>query len=162
MNRKSIKYILTSLAVISCLATIPKITMATTISYTTNNLEDSISYSNNDNENKDKSKGFNLFGKENSKYLSSDQKKDLLELKKCKDKGDNLTKEQEKTLQSIIDCIIKGKLGNKDYTDFKCLMEKKKSNEKLTEKEDAQLKEYRDIIDGNKLSGKEILNQFLR
>ena len=31
-------------------------------------------------------------------------------------------------------------------------MEKKKSNEKLTEKEDKKLKEYRDIIDGYKLS----------
>jgi hypothetical protein len=41
-------------------------------------------------------------------------------------------------------------------------MKKKKSNETLTEKEDQQLKEYRAIIDGSKLSTKEILNQFLR
>ena len=45
---------------------------------------------------------------------------------------------------------------------YKYLMEKKKSNEKLTEKEEKKLKEYKDIIDGSKLSTKEILNQFLR
>ena len=166
MNRKAIKYMVTSLVVISCLSTISKTTMANTLSYSINNLETSTSYAHNDNKNEDekknKHKGFNLFSEENYKYLSADQKKDLLELKKCKDNGDNLSKEQEETLHSIIDCIIKGKLGDKKYEDFKSLMEKKKSNEKLTEKEDKKLKEYRDIIDSSKLSSKEILNQFLR
>jgi hypothetical protein len=164
MNRKAIKYIVTSLVVIGCLSTIPKITTANTSSYPINTLSSSNAYVHNDNKNEDKNKhkGFNLFSDENSKYLSSDQKKDLLKIKKCKDNGDTLSKEQEENLQSIIDCIIKGKLGDKNYEEFNVLMKKKKSNETLTEKEDKQLKEYRAIIDGSKLSTKEILNQFLR
>ena len=164
MNRKAIKYIATSLVVIGCLSNIPKITTANTCSYPINTLDASNAYVHNDNKNEDKNKhkGFNLFSDENSKYLSSDQKKDLLKIKKCKDNGDTLSKEQAETLQSIIDCIIKGKLGDKNYEEFKVLMKKKKSNETLTEKEDKQLKEYRAIIDGSKLSTKEILNQFLR
>lgn len=168
MNRKNIKYIITSLVIISCLSTISKTTMANTISYSVNNLESATYYAHNDNteksqdDKKDKHKGFNVFSKENSKYLSSDQKKELLELKNCKDKGEELSKEQHIVLHSIIDCIIKGKLGNEKYEDFKCLMEKSRSDGKLTEEEDKILKEYKDIIDGSKLSTKEILNQFLR
>ena len=168
MNRKVIKYMITSLVLIGCLSTISKTTIADTMSYSINNLESSTFYADNDNieksndDKKDKHKGFNLFNEENFKYLSSDQKKELLELKKCKDKGEKLSDDQEKTLHSIIDCIIKGKLGDENYKDFKYLMEKKKSNEKLTTEEDKKLKDYKDIIDGSKLSTKEILNQFLR
>lgn len=168
MNRKVIKYMITSLVLIGCLSTISKITIADTMSYSINNLESSTFYADNDNtekrkdDKKDKHKGFNLFNEENFKYLSSDQKKELLELKKYKDKGEKLSDDQEKNLHSIIDCIIKGKLGDENYKDFKYLMEKKKSNEKLTAEEDKKLKEYKDIIDGSKLSTKEILNQFLR
>ena len=167
MNRKVIKCMITSLVFIGCLSTISKTTMANTTSYSINNLESStyaddanIEKSNDDK--KDKHKGFNLFNEENYKYLSSDQKKELLELKKYKDKGEKLSDDQEKTLHSIVDSIIKGKLGDENYKDFKSLMEKKKSNEKLTAEEDKKLKEYKDIIDGSKLSTKEILNQFLR
>jgi hypothetical protein len=164
MNRKTIQYLVLSLVMFGCLSTINKITMANTESYPTATFESSTFYVDNDNktENKDKHKGFNIFSAENSKYLSSDQKKDLLKIKKSKANGDTLSKEQEETMHSIADCIIKGKLGDKDYIEFKGLMDKKKSNEKLTETEDKKLKEYRDIIDGNKLSTKEILNQFLR
>jgi len=164
MNKKAITYIIMSLSVIGCLSTLTRTTTANTTSYPITTLESSTLYADNDSksENKDKHKGFNLFSEENSKYLSSDQKKDLSKIKKCKDSGETLSKEQDETLQSIIDSIIKGKLGDKDYIEFKVLMEKKKSNEKLTEKEDKKLKEYRSIIDGSKLSSKEILNQFLR
>ena len=162
MNRKAIKYIATSLVVIGCLSTIPKITTANTSSYPINTLDTSDLYVDNDNKSENKHKGFNLFSEENSKYLSSDQKKDLLKIKKCKDNGDALSKEQEETLQSIIDCIFKGKLGDKNYVEFKVLMNKKKSNEKLTDKESKKLAEYRAIIDGSKLSTKEIFSQFLR
>lgn len=168
MNRKIIKYIITSLVVIGCLSTISQTTIADTKSYSINNLESSIFYAHNENieknndHKKDKHKGFNLFNKENFKYLSSDQKKELLELKKCKDSGEKLSDAQEETLQSIIDCIIKGKLGDENYEDFKCLMKKKRSNEKLTPEEDEKLNDYKDIIDGSKLSTKEIINQFLR
>ena len=158
---------ITSLIFIGCLSTISKTTIADTISYSNNNLESStyvddanIEKSNDDK--KDKHKGFNLFNEENYKYLSADQKKELLELKKYKDKGEKLSDDQEKTLHSIVDSIIKGKLGDENYKNFKSLMEKKKSNEKLTAEEDKKLKEYKDIIDGSKLSTKEILNQFLR
>ena len=168
MNRKFIKYMITSLVLIGCLSTITKTTIAGTMSYSINNLESSTFYDDDDNietsndDKKDKHKNFNLFNEENFKYLSSDQKKELRELKKCKDKGEKLSDDQKKTLHSIIDCIIKGKLGDEDYKDFKYLMEKKKSNEKLTTEEETKLKEYKDIINGSKLSTKEILNQFLR
>jgi len=168
MNRKVIKYMITSLVLIGCLSTISKTTIADTMSYSINNLESSTFYSDTDNidksndDKKDKHKGFNLFNEANFKYLSSDQKNELLELKKCKDKGEKLSDDQEKTLRSIIDCIIKGKLGDEKYKDFKYLMEKKKSNEKLTTEEDKKLKDYKDIIDGSKLSAKEIFRQFVR
>lgn len=103
-----------------------------------------------------------MFGEENYKYLSAEQKKELLELKKCKNKGQDLSEEQQKTLHSLIDSIIKGKLGDKDYVDFKSLVEKKRSNENLTDEENERLKDYTDIINGNKLSTKDILSQFLR
>ena len=168
MNRKFIKYMITSLVLMGCLSTLSQTTIANTMSYSINNLESSTFYADNDNieknndDKKNKHKGFNLFNEENLKYLSSDQKKELLELKKYKDKGEKLSDDQEKTLHSIIDCIIKGKLGDESYESFRKLMEKKKSNEKLTAEEDKELKEYKDIIDGSKLSTKEILKQFLR
>lgn len=168
MNRKFIQYMITSLVLIGCLSTLSQTTIAGTMSYFLNNLESSTFYGDNDNIDKsnddkqNKHKGFNIFNEENLKYLSFDQKKELLEIKKYKDKGEKLSDDQEKTLHSIIDCIIKGKLGDEDYADFKKLIEKKKSNEKLTAEEDKKLKNYKDIIDGSKLSTKEILNQFLR
>ena len=170
MNKKSIKYIITSLVVIGCLSTLSRtIIAADTSSYSINNLESSIFYAHNDNSEKnkdnnkkDKNKHFDLFNERNFKYLSSTQKKELLELKKCKDNGEKLSTTQEETIHSIIDCIIKGKLGNEKYEDFKCLMEKKKSNQTLTDEEDKTLKNYEAIIDGSRLSSKEILNQFLR
>lgn len=165
MNKKTIKYIITSLVLVGCLSTISKTIMADTNYYSSNNLMASTFYAHNDNMEKgekDKHKGFNVFSEENLKYLSSDQKRDLVELRKCKDKNQELSPEQEKTLHSLIDCIIKGKLGNEKYEDFKCLMEKKKSNEKLTTAENKKLKEYKDIIDASKPSTKDILNQFLR
>lgn len=166
MNKKAIKYMITSLVLIGYISTIPKITIAAgTISYSINNLEASTCYAHNDNikeSKKDKHKGFNIFNERNFKYISSDQKRELLELKKCKDNGEKLSTAQEETLHSIIDCIIKGKLGNEKYEDFKCLMKKKKSNEKLTAEEEKKLKNYKDIIDGSKLSTKEVINQFLR
>jgi hypothetical protein len=168
MNRKVTQYMITSLVLVGCLSTISKTTIAATTSYSINNSETLSFYSDNydiakSNDNKkDRHKGFNLFNKENFKYLSSDQKKELLELKKYKDTGEKLSDDQEKTLHSIIDCIIKGKLGDEDYKNFNYLIEKRKSNEKLTADEYTKLQEYKDIIDGSKLSTKEILNQFLR
>lgn len=167
MNRKFIKYMITSLVLIGCLSTITKATIAGTMSYYINNLESSTFYDDDNietskDDKKDKHKNFNLFSEENFKYLSSDQKKELQELKKYKENGEKLSDDQKKTLHSIIDCIIEGKLGDENYKDFKYLIEKKKSNENLTTEEDKKLKEYKDIIDGSKLSTKEILNQFLR
>jgi hypothetical protein len=164
MNKNSIKYVVTSLVVISCSSIFPKITIANANPSSINSLESSASCFDRDNniQASGKHKGFKLFSEDNLKYLSSDQKKELEEIKKCKDNGDTLSKEQEETLQSIIDCIIKGKLGDKNYEEFKILTQKKKSNEKLTDEETTKLKEYRSIIHGCKLSTKEILNQFLR
>jgi hypothetical protein len=162
MNIKAVKYIVTSLIVINCLAVISKPTIATTNSYSFDNLNSSTYYAHKNSDKKDKPKGFNVFSEENYKYISPEQKKELLELKKCKDKGDNLSEDQQKALHSIIDCIIKGKLGDKNYADFKCLIEKKQSNGQLSEEENKRLKDYTDIIDGSKLSSRDIFNQFLR
>lgn len=165
MNKKAVGGIISTFIIINLISTFPKIVIANTYS-SNENLEDS-TYSIDINEDikdnkKEKLKGFSLFNEENYRYLSSDQKKDLLKLKKCKENGEKLSPEQEQTLNSIINCIIKGKLGDRDYKDYKCLIEKKKSNVQLTEKEEIKLKEYKDIIHGYKLSSKEILNQFLR
>jgi len=157
MNKKAIKYIITSLLAINYLTFLPKPTVASAASYSLGGVKFSTYYAH-----KDKSNGFNVFGEENYKYLSNEQKKKLLELKKCKDKGQDLSEEQQKTLHSLIDCIIKGKLGDKEYTDFRSLVEKKRSNENLTDEENARLKDYTDIINGDKLSTKDILSQFLR
>jgi hypothetical protein len=160
MNTKAIKCLITSLIVINCIAVLSKPIIASTVSNSINNLEFSTYYAHGDK--KDKPKGFNVFGEENYKYLSAEQKKELLELKKCKDKGENLSEEQQKTMHSLINCIIQGKLGDKKYEDFRCLIEKKRSSENLTEEEAKRLQEYSDIIDGNKLTAKDIFNQFLR
>lgn len=165
MNKKAIGGIITTFIVINLISTFPKIVIANTYSSNENSDESNYSIEINedikDNKN-EKLKGFSLFNEENYRYISSEQKKDLLKLKKCKENGEKLSPEQEQTLNSIIDCIIKGKLGDKDYKDYKCLIEKKKSKAQLTEKEEMKLKEYKDIIHGYKLSSKEILNQFLR
>ena len=50
MNRKAIKYMITSLVFIGCFSTISKTTMANTSSYSINNLESSTFYAHNDNE----------------------------------------------------------------------------------------------------------------
>ena len=166
MKKKGLKVIITSFIVLNLLSAFPKISMANTCSSSNDSLESSIycieANDNNKDDKKENLKGFSLFSEENYKYLSSDQKRDLLKLKKCKESGEQLSSEQKQTLNSIADCIIKGKLGNKDYENFKCLIEKKKVNVQLTEKEEKKLKEYKDIINGHKLSTREILNQFLR
>lgn len=168
MNRNAIKLMVSSLIVAGCISIIPQKTIASTNSSSINNLKSLASYAHNDsksksdNDKKDKPKGFNLFDKDNLKYLSSDQKIALEELKKCKDNGGTFSKEQQETLHSLADCIIKGKLGDEKYKDFKCLMEKKRSNQTLTDEENNKLKEYRDIISGSKHTAKDILNQFLR
>lgn len=161
MNKKAIKIISSSFIFINLLSTFPKTALADSSKYYSSDDSIETSIENIDNK-KENLKGFSLFDEENYRYLSSEQKKDLLKLKKCKEDGEKLSPDQEQTLKSIIDCIIKGKLGNSDYKEYKTLIEKKKSKAQLTEKEEMQLKEYRDIINGYKLSTKEILNQFLR
>ena len=112
---------------------------------------------------KEKDKGLEIFTDENCKYLSSDQKKTLTECKQCQEKGTPLTEEQKKSLNAMIDCIFKGKLGDEKYKDFKCLIEKKGKGTKLTEEEEKKLKEYKNIIEGkDKTSAADILKQFLR
>ena len=112
---------------------------------------------------KGKEHGFEFFTDENCKYLSSAQKKTLDDCKKCKEKGTPLTEDQKKSLNVMIDCIIKGKLGDEKYNDFKRLMECKGKGTKLTEDEEKKLKEYKNIIEGkDKTSAADILKQFLR
>lgn len=156
MNKKIIQCLLASLLTVNSLAFIPYHAFAG-INSNFDYLESSDLYAH-----KDKSKGFDVFSEENYKYLSSEQKKQLKELKKCKDKGDNLSEDQQKTLHSLIDCIFKGKLGEKNYADFKCLIEKKRSSTTLTEEENKRLNEYNDLINGTKPTSMDILDQFLR
>lgn len=112
---------------------------------------------------KNKDKGLELFTDENCKFLSSEQKKTLDECKQCKEKGTELTPEQKQSLTIMVDCIIKGKLGDEKYKDFKSLIEKETKGTKLTEEENKKLKEYKSIIEGkDKTSAADILKQFLR
>ena len=176
MNRKTVKCIAASLAVLSCMYTIPQRVMAATP-----NTGDEASYTINkdkcDDKKEDKKKDENkdhgkckdekpkkdIFTDENCKYLSSDQKKQLDECKKCTEKGDKLTEAQQKALHEMVDCIIKGKLGDTKYKDFISLMEKKNKGTKLTEDEEKKLKEYMNTIEGkDKPTSAEIIKQFLR
>ncbi|WP_459480949.1 hypothetical protein [Clostridium saccharoperbutylacetonicum] len=159
MTKKTISYMIIFLIFISCLTSVSIQATATSSSFSDSS--DVIWSTNKADENR-KSKGFNVFSKENHKYLSYDQKKVLLELKKCKEKGDTFSEDQQKTLNSITDCIIKGKLGDKDYEDFKSLMERKNSNKNLSEDESKRLNDYNAILDGTKHTTEEILDQFLR
>lgn len=194
MNRKTVKYIAASLAVLSCMTAIPQKVMADT---TNISLEESSSYTahkdkkdkckdeekdkekkkddckcKDEGKEKDKKKDkckdgkdkeLGIFTDENCKYLSSDQKKTLDECKQCKEKGTPLSEEQKKSLHVMIDCIIKGKLGDEKYKDFKSLIEKNGKGTKLTEEEENKLKEYKNIIEGkDKTSAADILKQFLR
>lgn len=195
MNRKSVKCIAASLAVLSCMTAIPQKVMADT---TNISLEESSYTAHKDKKDKckeeeknkekkkddckskdeekqkdknkdkckdgkEKDKSLDIFTDENCKYLSSDQKKTLTECKQCKEKGTPLSEEQKKALNVMIDCIIKGKLGDEKYKDFKCLIEKKGKGTKLNEDEENKLKEYKNIIEGkDKTSAADILKQFLR
>lgn len=160
MNRKTIKYLVSSLILFNCLITAFIPAIAVSAPYANNNSDLLTFYDHKDKDHKHN--GLNIFSEENYKYLTSEQKKALLELKKCKDAGNSFNEEQQKTLHTLIDCIIKGKLGDKEYDDFKSLVEKKKVDGNLTEDEDKRLKEYRDIISGTKPTSRDILDQFLR
>ena len=201
MNRKTVKCIAASLAVLSCMYTIPQRVMAATpntgdeASYTINKdkcddkKEDKKKDKCDDVKKEDKTKDKcddkkedkkkdeykdhgkckdekpkkDIFTEENCKYLSSDQKKQLDECKKCTEKGDKLTEAQQKALHEMVDCIIKGKLGDTKYKDFISLMEKKNKGTKLTEDEEKKLKEYMNTIEGkDKPTSAEIIKQFLR
>lgn len=202
MNRKTVKCIAASLAVLSCMYTIPQRVMAATpntgdeASYTINKdkcddkkQEDKKKDKCDDVKKEDKKKDKcddkkedkkkdeykdhgkckdekpkkDIFTEENCKYLSSDQKKQLDECKKCTEKGDKLTEAQQKALHEMVDCIIKGKLGDTKYKDFISLMDKKNKGTKLTEDEEKKLKEYMNTIEGkDKPTSAEIIKQFLR
>lgn len=161
MNKKIITCIVASLVAVNCIVGASKPIAASETSSDSLDLS-TFSAQKNDENGKNKHKGFNIFGEENYKYLSPEQKRALSELKKCKDKGETLSDEQQKTLNSIVDSIIKGKLGDKNYQDFKCLTEKKRSNSNLTEEENKRLKDYYDLLNGTKHTTAEIINQFLR
>lgn len=166
MNRKVIKFIVSSLVVIGSISTISQKTIADTFTRSINGFGSLTSYANDDSKSdddkKDRHKGFNLFGEENLRYLTSDEKKQLLELKKSRDNGAGFSKEQEEQLHSLADSIFKAKLGDEKYQDFKSLMEKKRTNQTLTDEENNKLKEYRSIIASSKPTTQDILNQFLR
>jgi len=199
MNKKTIKCIAASLAVLSCMYTMPQRVMAATpypdeeTSYTIHKDKcddkkedtkkdkcdnkkkdncDNVKKEDNSknkcddkkaNKKKDENLNEQLFTDKNCKYLSSEQKKQLDECKKCIEKGDKLTDAQKQALHEMVDCIIKGKLGEEKYKDFNSLMDKKNKGTKLTEDEEKKLKEYINTIEGkDKPTSAEIIKQFLR
>ncbi len=191
MKRKKINYIAASLAVLSCMSFIPQKAMADASSFSVESSSYIAHKDKKDkckDEEKDKSKddckckdkhkdkdkdkdkcknnsekSFDIFTEENCKFLSSDQKKTLDECRQCKNKGTPLNEDQKKSITIMIDCIIKGKLGDEKYKDFKCIMDKKDKGTKLSEEEEKKFKDYKCIIEGkDKTSAADILKQFLR
>lgn len=169
MKKQLIKYLSASLAIMGCVSAVPQRTMAKAVSNDNTVQISEVSFLSNKNKEKDKDKDKDkhedgIFNEQNLKYLSPEQKKQLKEIKECKDSGKKLSEDQEKALHSIVDCIIKGKLGEEKYKDFKSLMEKKKNGSELTEAENKKLKEYRKTIHGSKecSTTNEVLKQFLR
>ena len=155
MKKNYIKHILSFLLTIGCLISIPKDVSAST-SYNLNSSNRTFYLSNKD-------RGSGIFNEENQKYLSSNQKKQLKEIQNCKDTGKKLTEEQEKNLNSIVDSVIKGKLGEEKYKNFKTLAEKKRSGTKLTEEEIKNFREYKKILHGcEDCSNRVIFKQFFR
>ena len=103
-----------------------------------------------------------VFSKDTEKYLTKDQCKHWKEVKSCNDKGDKLTKEQEDFLNTVMDCVIKGKLGDKNYKEYKEIMLKKEKGETLCSEDTKKLKEFNDMISSSKPTVHEFLHDFLR
>lgn len=76
------------------------------------------------------------------KLLSEDQKKKLCDIQEKLKNGKCLDESDKKVLFELRETVFKCKLGDKKYTDFKKLMEKKKCGEKLTDDEECKLKDY--------------------
>ena len=179
MKRKIIKCIVASLAIIASVSYIPAkastdISAASNIIDVTSNhkdkcdceekkykekKDDKVEKKNDCEKYYDKSI---IFNKENEKYLSKDQCKQWKEIKSCNDKGDKLSAEQEEFLNTVMDCIMKGKLGDKNYKEYKELINKKNNKQTLTDEEMKKMKEYKDIISSSKPTVHEFLNDFLR
>lgn len=162
MNYKLKKYVFTFLSLIILLLTITTKVFADSPSNLTNSSKVLANSEKIENNKVNKHKGIDIFSNKNLKYLSDDQKRQLQELKKYKEKDEKLSKQQVDSLHSILESIIKGRLGPENYEHYVSLNEKVLSKENLTNEESDKLKEYREIIDGSKLSTKDILNQFLR
>ena len=143
MKKALIKSIACSLSIISVTTVIPQKVSATT-------LTSSIIYFSKDDSSKEKHNGSWIFDKDNLNYLSKKQKKELAEIKKLKDSGTELSEEQKEQLANIKETVLKKKLGDEKYKDFKALIEKKHCKKELTEEEKAKLKEYKDIIRSSK------------
>ncbi|AOR24361.1 hypothetical protein [Clostridium taeniosporum] len=155
MKKTLIKSIACYLSIISITAVIPQKVNATT-------LTSSVSSFNNDSA-KDKHTGSWIFDKDNLNYLSKKQKKQLEEIKKLKDNCKELSEEQKQQLIDIKETVLKKKLGDEKYKDFKALIEKKHCKKELTEDEKAKLKEYKDIIRSSKKdSNRATFKDFLR
>lgn len=185
MKKQTIKCITACLLVIGCISSIPQRVLASIDDISISNLTSILNYKDKedcgcDNEKKEEQKEHkkhekkeehkkhdkkdSIFNEENKKYLSKDQCTKLEEIKKCTDKGEKLTKEQEDFIKNVADCIIKGKLGDKNYKEYQQLMKKKDSGEKLTDEENKKLTELIDMIHTAKTSAsvKDFFKDFLR
>lgn len=104
-----------------------------------------------------------VYSEENSKYLTSEQKEILEQCKKAKEEGKSLTSEQKKQIESMIECVIKDKLGEKDYNEFKSLYNKKHECKKLTDEEADKLAKYEEVLGfEDKTTVGDVLKSFLR
>lgn len=191
MKKQTIKCIAASLAIMGCISSIPQRVLASIDDISVANVSSTVNHKNKDKDGcgckedkkeekkdgckkeevkekkddcKKEEKRESIFSEENKKYLSKDQCTKLEEVKKCREKGDKLTKEQEDFLRNVVDCIIKGKLGDKNYKEYQDLMKKKDSGAKLSDAENKRLKEIIDMINTAKTSvtAKNFLKDFLR
>jgi hypothetical protein len=83
-----------------------------------------------------------FWSNDNINLLNDCQKKQLDAIREKIKKGVALTDDDKKIMIELKDVIAKSKLGEEKFNKFKSLMEKKKSDKKLTDDEKKELKLY--------------------
>eukprot|EP00828_Plagiopyla_frontata_P018066 TRINITY_DN2325_c0_g1_i8.p3 TRINITY_DN2325_c0_g1~~TRINITY_DN2325_c0_g1_i8.p3 ORF type:complete len:173 (+),score=43.79 TRINITY_DN2325_c0_g1_i8:206-724(+) len=149
MKKETIRYIVGALAIMGCVSSIPQSVFAHNVK-SINNIAYDLNYKSTEcskcKKNDKDEKKESIFNEGNEKYLTKEQAKEWKDIKKYKDNGKELTKEQKEFLNIVLDCIIKGKLGDKNYKEYKELLSKKQSGKTLSDEENKRLKELIDMI----------------
>lgn len=157
MKKVLIKSIVCSISIISLTTFIPQKVNANMSTIASNTL-----CLNNDDSSKNNHNGSWIFDENNLNYLSRKQKKEFKNIKEIRDNGKELSEDQKKQLADIKETVLKKKLGDEKFNDFKKLIEKKHSKQNLTEEEQTKLKEYKNIIRSSKNSNRATFKDFLR